>query len=79
MCGTDCKEMNMKRDFLINLLTLGNHIDPCQENESPCLNGGMCLDACVEFADYRCQCMEGFTGKNCSEEVRLIHNNVKII
>ncbi|CAH1720705.1 unnamed protein product [Chironomus riparius] len=49
-----------------------NHIDPCQENESPCMNGGLCLEACVEFADYRCQCMEGFTGKNCSEEVLLV-------
>lgn len=53
---------------------LGNLADPCQDNESPCLNGGLCLEACVAFSDYKCQCMEGFAGKNCSEQVNFNFN-----
>jgi hypothetical protein len=34
--------------------------DDCQPN--PCLNGGRCVD---EVADFRCECVGGFMGRNC--------------
>ncbi|KAG5680801.1 hypothetical protein PVAND_010286 [Polypedilum vanderplanki] len=48
-----------------------NLVDPCQENESPCMNGGKCIETCVTFPDYRCQCVDGYAGKNCTEQVLL--------
>lgn len=49
-----------------------NLTDPCQENESPCMNGGLCVETCTIYPDYKCQCMEGFGGKNCTEQVIFI-------
>lgn len=46
-----------------------NLTDPCQENESPCTNGGSCIETCTIIPDYKCQCMNGFGGKNCTEQV----------
>ena len=36
--------------------------DDCSPN--PCKNGGTCTD---EVNDYRCDCVEGWYGKDCSE------------
>ena len=36
-------------------------IDDCAD--SPCDNGGTCID---KVADYDCNCVEGYSGKNCS-------------
>ena len=36
-------------------------IDDCAVQ--PCLNGGTCIDA---VNDYSCNCVDGYTGKNCS-------------
>jgi len=36
-------------------------IDECAEQ--PCQNGGNCTD---EVNDFRCDCVTGYTGKNCS-------------
>jgi protein crumbs len=44
-------------------------LDPCQESE-PCMNGATCIETCSTFPDYRCDCFEGFAGKNCTEPVR---------
>ena len=35
--------------------------DNCYPN--PCLNNGTCID---EVDDYKCFCVPGFVGKNCS-------------
>ena len=35
--------------------------DDCYPN--PCLNNGTCID---EVDDYKCFCVPGFVGKNCS-------------
>ena len=35
--------------------------DDCYPN--PCLNNGACTDG---VNDYKCSCMPGFVGKNCS-------------
>lgn len=43
-------------------------LDPCQESE-PCMNGAICLETCSTFPDYKCQCAQGYAGKNCSEPV----------
>ena len=37
-------------------------IDDCVSN--PCKFNGTCVD---EIADYTCDCVEGFRGKNCEE------------
>lgn len=50
-------------------------LDPCQESE-PCMNGAMCVETCTTFPDYKCQCLEGFVGKNCSEQVRNFEESV---
>lgn len=54
-----------------------NLTDPCQENESPCTNGGLCIETCTIYPDYRCQCMDGFGGKNCTEQVRINDEGLK--
>ena len=36
-------------------------IDECSPN--PCANGGACTDM---INDYNCNCVAGFTGKNCT-------------
>ena len=41
--------------------------DPCLE--SPCSNGGECIENCGDVPDYRCNCTIGFAGKNCTEVV----------
>ena len=37
-----------------------SEIDDCAEQ--PCLNGGTCIDS---VNDYICNCVVGYTGKNC--------------
>lgn len=46
-----------------------NLSDPCLEND-PCMNEGVCQETCTTYSDYKCQCVEGWAGKNCTEEVR---------
>lgn len=48
-----------------------NLLDPCQDSE-PCMNGGACVETCSTFTDYKCLCLEGFVGKNCTEAVRML-------
>ena len=54
--------MSCKR-LLVNITFLNyiSDIDNCAEQ--PCQNGGNCTD---EVNDFRCDCVAGFTGKNCS-------------
>lgn len=40
--------------------------DPCIEN--PCEHGGTCLSACTDKVDYNCECINAYTGKNCTIE-----------
>ncbi|XP_055854363.1 protein crumbs isoform X1 [Episyrphus balteatus] len=42
-----------------------NVLDPCQQQDM-CMNGGICVEACTDVADYYCNCTDGFGGKNCS-------------
>ncbi|XP_037950728.1 protein crumbs isoform X2 [Teleopsis dalmanni] len=43
-----------------------NYTDPCKKATDICMNGGTCVEACSDEADYFCNCTGGFTGKNCS-------------
>jgi len=43
------------------LFCYNSDIDDCAEQ--PCQNGGNCTD---EVNDFRCDCVTGYTGKNCS-------------
>lgn len=45
-----------------------NVADPCID-KNICANGGVCIEKCVEYSDYMCNCTEGYAGKNCSEIV----------
>ena len=40
---------------------LSSDTDDCYPN--PCLNNGTCIDG---VNDYKCTCVYGFVGKNCS-------------
>jgi len=33
------------------------------------MNGGECQEACTTYSEYTCQCVNGWAGKNCTEEV----------
>lgn len=50
-----------------------NVTDPCKRNSDQpiCLNGGICIETCKNTADYYCNCTEGYTGKNCTNLVKL--------
>lgn len=39
--------------------------NPCEVSK-PCVHG-VCTPICTEKADYFCECLEEYTGKNCSE------------
>ena len=41
--------------------SLLSDIDDC--DDQPCQNGGNCTDA---VNDYTCNCVAGYSGKNCS-------------
>ncbi|CAH1772854.1 unnamed protein product, partial [Owenia fusiformis] len=41
-------------------------IDECAN--APCGNGSTCID---DINDYTCECLEGFTGKNCDEQIEV--------
>ena len=45
-------------------------IDNCASN--PCNNNGKCLNA---KDDYECECVEGFSGKNCDDEINQCLSN----
>lgn len=51
---------------------LGFKGDNCEENrdecveDNPCLNNGTCTDT---FGSYECECVPGFTGKNCGVDI----------
>lgn len=62
MCGSDC-----------------NLNDPCQDGEMshPCMNGALCIETCSTYSDYKCQCLDGYVGKNCSEMVNDIAQHLK--
>lgn len=50
-----------------------NFTDPCKNGEgSPCMNGGSCLEACGDEADYTCSCKAGYEGKDCTLVVSVI-------
>lgn len=56
LCGTEC-----------------NLSDPCHTPETVCQNGGVCFENCgLTEALYICNCTEGFTGTNCTEEVNYL-------
>lgn len=40
--------------------------NPCRDN--PCANGGQCF-ADFETGNYTCRCEDGWTGRNCTEDV----------
>ena len=46
-----------------------NLVDPCIEHDHVCSNGGNCIEICSTHSDYRCECSDGFIGKNCTEVV----------
>ena len=48
--------------MLVSPLSL--EIDNCASN--PCNNGGRCFSV---KDDYECECLDGFSGKNCDDEV----------
>ncbi|XP_051896510.1 EGF-like repeat and discoidin I-like domain-containing protein 3 isoform X4 [Pristis pectinata] len=50
--------------FISYTLALGSSGHPCHPN--PCQNGGSCL-AGVSSDPYYCICVDGFTGKHCTE------------
>ena len=45
---------------------LSSDTDNCYPN--PCLNNGTCID---RVDDYKCSCVPGFVGKNCSNSKAL--------
>ena len=42
------------------------NIDDCKLNDQPCENGATCIDG---IADYTCNCMPGYTGRNCTIDI----------
>ena len=47
----------------MTMTSLLSVIDDCADQ--PCQNGGNCTDAGI--ADYTCNCVAGYSGKNCSD------------
>ncbi|KAK5965582.1 hypothetical protein GCK32_017661 [Trichostrongylus colubriformis] len=47
-----------------------SEIDECRPNK--CLNSLRCID---KFKDYECECMEGWTGKNCDRPCQDIYGS----
>lgn len=47
----------------------------------PCLHGGACEQRCAALTDYVCHCIDGWGGKNCSQQVlhRLLNNSPRLI
>ena len=52
-----------QRHLFFFLLFFGYNLDINDCAEQPCQNGGNCTD---EVNDFRCDCVAGYTGKNCS-------------
>ena len=50
-----------QRQFFFVVFGYNLDINDC--TEQPCQNGGNCTD---EVNDFRCDCVVGYTGKNCS-------------
>ena len=51
--------------------------DPCKQEEAVCFNGASCsaycddpLDAFTNSPVFKCICLDGFQGRNCSLAVR---------
>ncbi|XP_061722977.1 protein crumbs [Cydia pomonella] len=45
--------------------------DPCYpagNGTGPCEHGGACTQRCSDVVDYSCQCIDGWAGKNCSQQ-----------
>lgn len=69
--------MGIKRRIMLNRCNCDNGrcgsscdlADPCQSLTEVCLNGGICLESCTDVPDYRCNCTDGYAGKNCTEMV----------
>ena len=51
--------------------TCEDNVDECA-SESPCLNGGMCMDT---PGSYLCSCQFGFTGDRCQLELEKCDSN----
>lgn len=49
------------KEFLVVFLLILVDIDDCADQ--PCQNGGTCIDS---VNDYSCNCVDGYTGKDCS-------------
>ncbi|KAI5707881.1 hypothetical protein M8J77_011733 [Diaphorina citri] len=70
MCGNNGECINQPGDYkcACQFDTCGylcNFPDPCKDE--PCQNGGTCHEDCRHQADYKCDCLPGWTGKNCTE------------
>uniref|UniRef100_A0A8D9AAV9 Protein crumbs n=1 Tax=Cacopsylla melanoneura TaxID=428564 RepID=A0A8D9AAV9_9HEMI len=70
MCGNTGQCINQPGDYkcVCQYDTCGylcNFPDPCKD--LPCQNGGTCREDCKQQADYKCDCLPGWTGKNCTE------------
>ena len=49
------------KEFLVVFLLILVDIDDCADQ--PCQNGGTCIDS---VNDYSCNCVDGYSGKDCS-------------
>lgn len=79
MCGTTGECINTPGDYRCSCQfdTCGylcNFPDPCKDN--PCQNGGTCHEDCKSQPDYKCDCLPGWAGKNCTEVPEYLPNRI---
>lgn len=56
---------------LMNIF-LSTDIDECTDGQALCYNGGSCVNL---EGSYRCDCINGWTGKSCDEGISFMSIN----
>ena len=66
--GLNCKYLRIIESVIYMLLFVTD-IDDCTPD--PCMNGATCVD---QVNDYTCNCVDGYTDKNCQTSKLLKHS-----
>ena len=86
-CFLDVKKVRCKKQGdgeVLCLCPIGSSLEECERqkqvcNPNPCYNDGICVKEGYTFKDFKCICLDGFTGDLCEAIVPTTTVEVEVL